>query len=444
MAVRPRPEWVFLVKLPSRTQSHQEIKLSYSAADPQTAQTGAARRHNAMTLLLVLGAAFAFALRINISPILMDRVVTYTDEGGAFYEKLHIGTYAILFMLPLVLFGRPIQLRGDEIAKFKALLFFCAGLMALIVLFFFTGRAGSSVMLVDSYLVAGAAGLIMLALGTEARRFLGNFTIGMLILSAIVGVGEAATHIRLLPYDLEELSFRPLGLSEHPLALGALCATAIAFVALTHWRIWVRVAAIFILFIGCAASGARFSLLIAAGEIVCLLLFVRWPGLTRGNERRAKFGVLLMTLVGGAAMVGVLAAGGLLSRFGETLFDENFMARITVNQAFSLVSMKELLFGMPPGSLLKLVNDKLGLPYIESAQVVLGLTMGVPLALVFIIMVFRMFLKLLKDAPLAAWVGWVTFLLAALSNNTLSAKQPVVTIVVILLLGYTTRPRRDV
>jgi hypothetical protein len=410
--------------------------VSYSAVGPDPSVPAGSRRQNALTLLLVLGMAAALAVRIIVSPMLMDRMVLYTAEGGAFYEKLHFGTYLIFLMLPLALFSQPFRLYDAEIGRFKALVWFCLAMLAMVAILFAFGRPGSSVFLIDTYLAAGAAGLIVLALGSEARRVLAEFVLVILILSAVIGIGEALTQKRLLPYDLVELSFRPLGLSEHPLALGALCATAVAFVALTRWRIWVRVAAIFILFVGCAASGARFALLLTAAEILILLVFLPWPGLSQRQARRAKAIVLLMTLAGGVIVVGLLAAGGLLGRFNETLFDENFYARLTVYQVFSMVGWQELLFGMPPADLLALVNQELNLPFIESAQVVIGLTFGIPLALVFTWVFGWIMLRLLRGAPLAAWIGAAVFLLAALSNNTLSGKQPIMTIVFVLLLAF--------
>lgn len=410
--------------------------MSYSALGPDPSVPAGSRRQNALTLLLVLGMAIALAVRIIISPMLMDSVVNYTAEGGAFYEKLHFGTYLIFLMLALTLFSQPFRLQGEEIGRFKALLWFCLAMVAMVGVLFISGRPGASVFLIDTYLCAGAAGLVVLALGPDARRVLAEYVLVILILSAVIGTGEALTEKRLLPYDLVELSFRPLGLSEHPLALGALCATAVGFVALTRWRIWVRVAAIFLLFIGCAASGARFALLLTVGEILVLLLFLPWPRLSRRQARRAKAVVLLLTLAGGTIMVGLLASGGLLGRFSETLFDENFYARLTVYQVFSMVGWQELIFGMPPAELLALVNEKLNLPFIESAQVVIGLTFGIPLALVFTWIFGWIMLRLLRGAPLAAWIGTATFLLAALSNNTLSGKQPIMTIVFVLLLAF--------
>lgn len=416
--------------------------MSLPTAGPPRSSAEDARRRQAVTLLLVLAMGFALAVRINISPFLMDMVVSYTGEGGAVYEKLHFGSYLIFLMLPLALMAQPFRLSGEEIGKFRALFWYMVLLSAMVVLFVAVGRAGSVVFVVDSYLVAAAAGLALLAMGPDARRALGHFVLAMLIVSALIGIGEAATEKRLLPYNLVELTFRPLGLSEHPLALGALCATAIGFVPLAHWRLWVRVLAIFVLFVGCAASGARFALLLAAAEILVLLVALPWPGLSRRHMRMAKFAVLVMCLAGGALLTAILAAGGFLTRFGATIFDENFYARVTVNQAFGLVGWQQLLFGMPPADLLALVNDRLGLPFIESAQVVIGLTFGIPLALVFAGLTGWIVLRLLAGAPLAAWIGTAVTVLAALSNNTLSAKQPVVTVLFVLLLGFAGRAHR--
>jgi hypothetical protein len=243
-----------------------------------------------------------------------------------------------------------------------------------------------------------------------------------------------------LPYDLVELQFRPIGLSAHPLALGAFSATAIGFVTLTRWPIWVRVAAIFMLFIGCAASGARFSLLCACAEILVLLLFVRWPNLSPRQELKAKLVALIFAAFLGFVLIAVLFSGGLLARFNNTIFDENFMARVTIYQVFDYVSWKEILIGMSDKDLLAIVRGKLHLPNIESAPVVVTMLFGLPLALYFAVVVFSMLFRLLRGTPLQAWIATITFLLAALSNNALSSKTPEIAMIVVLLLAY--RPTR--
>ncbi|MER8578286.1 VpsF family polysaccharide biosynthesis protein [Mesorhizobium sp. M1423] len=416
--------------------------MSYPAAASERLLSSQARRQNALSLLFFLCAAFAFLLRFTVSPQVMNMVVDYTAQGGSFYEKLHFGTYAIFLLLAVVLFSRPFLLQGDEIGIFKALIRYSVLMFALVPYLFITGRAGSSGFIIDTYLVAGATGLLMLALNAESRRALGDVVLGMAILSAVIGTIEAVTQHRFLPYGINELQFRPIGLAAHPLSLGALCATVIGFVPLTRWRIWVRVVAIFVLVVGCAASGARAALLLAAGEILILLLFVPWPGLSLKYERQAKFVVLMFTMTGGAVLVAMLFAGGLLNRFSNTIFDQNFMARVTIYQVFGLVSWKDILFGMNGDELLAIVNEKLHLPFIESAPVVIVMLFGLPIAVLFTVLIFWFVFRLLRGAPLPAWIGIITFLLAALSNNALSSKSPEIAIIVVLLLAYRKQPDR--
>ena len=413
--------------------------MSIALKDHSQAQREAPRRTgagNAVLLVLFLCAAFAFLLRSVVSPQILNMVVTYTAEGGSFPEKLHFGTYAVFFVLALALTVRPILLRGDEIRLFRATLGYSLFIVALVPYLFLAGRAGSAGFIIDSYLVACAAAAIMIVLGSEARRALGEVMLGMIILSAVIGIAEAVTQQRLMPYTLRELEFRPIGLSAHPLALGALAATAIGFVVLTRWPIWVRALCIFLLFAGTAASGARAALLLAAAEIVLLLMLVPLPGLSPRHQRQAKLVLMLLVLAGGAVLLAVLFSGGLLNRFGNTIFDENFFARVTIYQVFGLVGWKDILFGMDGNALLAIVNQRLGLPYIESAPVVIGLLFGVPIALAFAVLFFRFFFQLLRNAPRPAWIGASIFLLTALSNNALSSKAPDILIVTVLVLAF--------
>ncbi len=409
--------------------------MSYSATTPQP-EVENARRQNALSLLFCALTLAAFGLRFVFSAEMMNGLVDYTsDTGGALYEKLHFGTYAIFLLLPLVLFSRPVFLRGEEIVKFRDLVRYFAMMVLLIAFMVATGRSGSSGFFIDTYLVAGVAGLVVLAQNATMRRLIGNFVLGISLLSALIGLFEAATHTRILPYAANEEVFRPIGLTDHPLTLGLMCAASIGFVALTRWPVWAKVVAVLVLFVGTAAAGARFALLLAGAEIVALLVLVPW-GLQPAAERKAKIASLLLTLVVGGALIAVLAAGGFLSRFEGGVVDENFYARTDIYKIFDYVTWREVLFGGDLNAILKIVNEKLKLPYIESTPVYLTFQLGAILATIFAAIGFWMFWRLLRHQARPAWIGTAVFLAAALSNNTLSSKTPVVTIFVVLLVCY--------
>jgi hypothetical protein len=398
---------------------------------------------NVVSLIFFLCAAAAFVVRFAISPQILDRVINYTSDGGALYEKLHFGTYAIFLVATVVLLSRPFFLKTDEVTRFRSLLRFALWLFAVIAYLVILGRSNSSGFLIDTYLVAAAAGLLMLALNEHHRRALGNLVLIMLVASALIAIAEAITKQRLLPYDQLELEFRPIGLADHPLTLGALCATAAGFIPLTRWRTWLKVTAIFILLVGCAASGARFALLTIGAEILLMLVFLPWPQLTRSQARRAKSVVLLIVLVGGSALVAMLFAAGLLNRFGSTLFDENFMARVSIYDVFNYVRLDQVMLGMRADDLTAIVQTELHLPAIESAPVMLVLLLGLPVAILFTVLVAWLIFRLVRGAPLAAWIGTAAFFAATLSNNTLSAKTPVVTILLVLLIAFAVPRSRE-
>ncbi len=394
------------------------------------------RRANAAALLMFLAILFALVLRLCIPPGLLDNFYRYVGEGGAFYEKIHVGTYLLLGLLPVALFSRPVYLRGEEIAKFRDLVRFTALLLLLIVFLIATGRAGSIGNLLDTYLVAAAAGLLLLAQNAGYRRLLGTAVILVMLLSASMGIFEAVTRIRFIPYVEGEAAFRPTGLAGHPLMLGLMCATTIAFVPLTRWKVWVKVLAVVLLFTATAAAGARFALIIAALEVVALVLFVPWSSLSLRAERRAKLAALVFLLGAGAVLVSILAAAGLLSRFSGGVVDQNFLARTEIYRVFEYVSWQQILFGMDVTQLLKIVNDKLNLPYIESTPVDLTFQLGLILALPFVLLVLWLTLRLLRQQPRFAWIGTTVFFVVALSNNTLSQKNASFTLLVVLLVAF--------
>lgn len=414
--------------------------MSSTASNPVEFEDAQGRRQNAISLLLFLLISAAFLTRFFISPQIVNSFMRYTGEAGAFYEKLHIGTYAIFALVPFAFLIRPVFVSEADIPKVRALVYFIVWLGLLMALMFVLGRSAAAGYIIDTYVMAAAAGLLMFAVGEPVRRLVGNVILAMLLLSALVGIGEAMTETRLLPYNMVELTFRPIGLSEHPLTLGMMCAVAIGFVAATRLSVPVKSGAILLLFVGTAAAGARLATLLSVAAVFAILISVPWTKLTLRQERKAKTAVLLLALAGGAALIALLYAGGLLSRFSGNLFDENFFARITIYEIFGYVGWREVLFGTDVLAILKLVNEKLGLPYIESTPVILIFQFGLPLALGFVGLVIYLFRALLRGSQRPALIATITFFLSALSNNALSTKTPTIAIMVVLLIAYAATP----
>ena len=112
----------------------------------------------------------AVLLRIVISPVALNAVVSYSNEGGPLYEKIHPGTYLIAMAFGLALLGLRTRLTVAEGKACRLLI----GLFAIIVLSVvgvsLFGHAVSIGYLIDSYVCGCMAGYVMLSLAPEQRR----------------------------------------------------------------------------------------------------------------------------------------------------------------------------------------------------------------------------------------------------------------------------------
>lgn len=399
-------------------------------------------RGNAIGILFLLLVAGVLLFRLLMTSPLMNMVVPYTSEGGPFFAKFHLGTYLIAALLVLSLFARTISLRGDDIPLFRFLLLQIGLLCGLMMYVIAISRVGATGVIVDTYLTACLAALLLMTVSPESRRLIGTLLVLTLLASALIALGEATVQRRLMPFTESEPYFRATGLTGHPLSLGAYCVLAIGFVTLTRWPIWTRLLAVGLIFIGCVASGARTALVLSSLEILLLLFFVRWPKLSRDDERKAKRFMLLVAGVAGSVLFAGLLAGGFLDRFQGAATDGNFMARIDIYQIFGFVSWKDILLGMSPQMLLETVREKLRLPYIESAPVLLVLQAGLPAAILLTVVVVRLILRLLRGSAMPARIATAIFLIAELSNNALATKNGDVILLVVLILAFRPRPEQ--
>lgn len=400
----------------------------------------AVTHHGPVALALVMVVLLAIGLRLFVSAHVMNLYVAYTDPGiGGLFEKFHIGTYAILLTLVVALFLRPIYLVGDEITKFRALVRFMGASLLIFVFLLVIGSGRSPAAFIDSYAVAAAAGLLLFTLNPASRIFIGNTVVAVNVAGAVLALVQVVLKTQILPYSIGDLTFRPIGLTEHPLTLGIVCAGTIAFVPLTTWPTWIKGAAILVLFMGLAAAGARFALLVTCVEAVALIMFSEWSRLSPRLARLAKITTLLAALVIGGILLAVAAAGGLLSRFEGGVVDANAFARIDIYRIFSLTTPQQILFGADLNVIADIVKKKIGLPFIESSVVFLTFQMGAILALVFAALLAKLLLRLLKGLPVAAWIGTVAIIVTGLSNNTFSTKNLVVPMLIVLLVTLGTR-----
>ena len=375
-------------------------------------------------------------LRFGLNRKILDKIIDYSTEGGSIVEKIHPGTYGIVAVLLAVLLTARIELNSWELRALRSLLQFAAAIVTLALLLLLLGHTGSLGQLVDSYLAACAAGALMLFFPQPWRRSLAIALLVFIIGGALVALGEFALQARLLPYPLEEQSFRPTGLSEHPLMLGLLNAVGISFVAATGWKPAAKAAAIAILLLGTFAAGARLAAVVAGISVLAAVVLYDWPTAQPRTRTRMKALLLIAMTLAVPVVLVVLYQFGLLDRFENGLFDENAMARVKIYGLFNLASWNEILFGADIDHIRKLALEHFDLQFIESSIVMLVFQFGLFGAIFFILAMARTFLVLLAGSSRFVIIGTAAFFMIAASNNSLTSKSPLIMMVVVLIVGF--------
>lgn len=397
-------------------------------------------RDRSLWLFLFAIALGAICLRILITNPLMNEFVEYTTEKGAIYEKIHFGTYALLGVAGLVPLFRPIRLEIWELAPFRALLFFGFWVLAIAIALVAIGRGGSAGYLIDSYVAAAAAGLILFMLPLPMRRTAGHVMLVILMASAMIGIGEVATGTRFLPYEVGELDFRPTGLMGHPLNQGLMLAAGIGFLVASRFRLSFKLLGAALLLIGTAAAGARTATIMAAIAIFACLMLTRWQNVDAARQASMKLMVLAFAAIATLPAIGLLIGAGFLDRFEGGLIDESAMARLDVYRVFEYVSWRDIIAGTDIAIIQNIIETRLDLLYIESTPVILTFQLGLPGALFFTGLVIYLFAHLLRLNGRAAAIGTTIFFIVALSNNHLSTKMATVTMIVVMLIAFMQRP----
>lgn len=403
-------------------------QLAHRAAGPHV------RASPLLSSLFILFAGFAL-LRVALNPLLLDLLVNYTSDSGSIVEKLHPALYGFVGVAVATLLCFRVVLTAWEVRVIRAMMAFVAGIIAILVATALVGRGGSAGFLIDTYVGACSAALLFL-FPEPWRAKVGTILVSWLTLSAFVAVFEFVLKMRILPFSETEYSFRPTGLSGHPLDLGLWTATAIPFGAAMPWRRPVKICACAILVLGLAASGARTALIV--GLFAALLITVGSVGAGLPSRRRLKRRIIVVTasLVAIPLLAALLYGAGALDRFQEGFVDANARARVDIYGVFDHMSWNQILFGMNPAAMREIAKVYFGLEFVESS-VVIFVTLFGALGTAFMVALFAWLMcVLLTGARATIRLGALVFFLLALSANGLSTKGASIFLLFTLVIAF--------
>jgi hypothetical protein len=383
------------------------------------------------------GLGLSVLARFLIPGNILNLVVDYTSDGGPLPVKIHPGTYGMALMLLLAVAKLRPRLSPLDWRLARQLVVLSGVVVALAVMTALLGHGVSAGYLLDTYISAALAGLLMLALPLERRRPIGHALLAFMVVEALVTLVERALGTRFLPYPYLESSFRPTAISDHPLELGLFLAASIAFYAGLRIRVVWRAACIGLLLVATFASEARTAGLVTAAVVALCVIGAEIPLATPLRRLQARVALVAGLLAAAPLAALAFSALGLLGRFQSVgLMDDSADARVRIYDLFGMVGWSDILLGADPLMIGRLARDRLNLPFIESPVITFTFQFGAIGAVVLFGTLAWTFRRLCAGTGWRGWLAAGAFLVCASSNNALATKNPLLVLIAVLLIAY--------
>lgn len=401
----------------------------------------AARRHYLSFRLAALGVI----LNLLISnSLLVSLGIPYDIPGGSFLFKLHPGSLLIgVAFLVLIFQGNPLDHWPRLFASATAALIL-AGLVLIILIYSIVRfDASGNAFFIDTLMMPPLLACILLQAPLEFRRWLFRAMILLLVLNAILGIFEALTQWRLIPYLVSgepviEEYFRATALGGHPLKDALRTATLLVVCLILPRRVVLLL--IPILVVGLLAFGGRAAL--GLGLLVLGLLGL--GQYLRGIVERTIPPLELFALI----VVSLAMAGGIIILvlsldLGERIirdltWDNSAETRLLAFRAFHYLDLESWMWGIGPNGIkqvLDILSSSTHLSGWENFWILLVLQVGLAWVIPFTVALFWFIGSLVARGPAPLVLAGIMFLILASTNNSLATKSQELSILVALLIG---------
>jgi|GEM_PF-2845455 len=375
---------------------------------------------------LVWGLVLGTVVRVLGQANFLSLFYGYGAQGGNPLMKISPGTYIIMIVFCRAWNRKsPPGMETFKLAATMVMTIVVGGVAWAMV----TGQAVAVGYLVDSYAVAAAGLFILGKVGAEGRTKVYAALIWALLFNALLLFPEFILKRRFVPAPLEGARgiFRPAALLNHPLMSGLMYATAAPLVM--RWRKPFLVkAGVSLLFVLCVFfSGARVSTVLAGAAFVPAALIAlgkEKPKSQIGQTWLVSQSLLIAALI--PIVVIVAIASGALDRIGGGLYDKSAATRVWQFGMIQYLSPHQLIFGIGNTTAADWSVRLFQTPSVESAFVLGVFMYGMPFTIFYLGMVVVIVAWFALRGDTLVKLSAVIFLTAAMSNNTLGAKNPAV------------------
>ncbi len=433
------------------TSIHRPFRLpAPAAAAATTAADDAARLDRGGPVRRRLGIALIFlaiTCYLTMSGYFLDNLgYSYTADGGAFPVKIHPGTYLLtLAFLTISLPVNPLRFVIASWQRSPALWTYSTTMTVIFAWLLFRFGTSGTAYIIDCLIVPPIVAVIARTMPAQRQRQLFLWTLTLVSVNAVIGVGEFLTQTRLTPFIIsgqviEEDYFRATALLGHPLQNALMTAMTLFILPALRHRPLLMLTLMGLMVLGLVAFGGRTAMVatLMVGLLsapLTLVVLLR----QRGLSYRGCLLTIIALIMAPLSMVMIYLVFGDEARVFQTLYwDTSAQSRLDAVRVFAQISDTDLLLGIGPQGLIGLVGrlkTEIDIITIENGWLSLALQFGL-IAWVFFIGTFFWMLKtLLAGSPLYVKLAVMVFLIVASSNNSFAAKDSSLLLMVILVQG---------
>ncbi len=367
--------------------------------------------------------------------------IPYNLPGGSPFIKIHPSSYLILLAFLACLAQRSFQSSLGEVAQQKPMVWIyplIASLVTVITVLRF-GISGVA-FYIDGLIVPGALAWLLLAESEIFRRRTFHLIVVVILLNAVLGILEAASGWRLLPYLIageahREEFFRSAALASHPLeSAGRTVPVLLASLVMPSK---VSLILIPILLLGLLGFGSRSAFIIV---LVCLLMIYQRDLMASIRSRTISvektMGSLLLGLLIFLVSLMMIFSLDLGTRIIETLYwDQSASARIESVLMLRHLSLEEWWFGSGPEGVKNLTQLRMGWFNFENFWVILLIQLGVIQLILFTLAFLFWMANLVREAAFNIRLAALAFLIIASGSDILATKTTNLSILVVTVIG---------
>lgn len=386
-------------------------------------------------LRFILLYAGVIAYMTLFSGLLTVLHIPYDTTTGNFIFKIHPGTYLILiaFMLSLLRYGNPLQGLSALCHQHRAMSFYVASIMALLI---YAGvRYGTSglAFLVDSLLMAGILTLVILELSEAEQLSLFRLITFIIVLNSVIALGETLLHKRLVPYTFSgqsiiEDTFRAMGVFGHPLMAAFITGLFLICTLQGKRQPVLLVTIIGTLCLGLLAFGGRTSFI-----LTYLIIALYYGSNFLHNLIKGRYSYLQIcgAILGVYFLLFLIAVAIFGLGLGERIFthmkwDNSANTRLYIWNMLTYLHEDEFLFGVSPVDIRDIIR-RMGL--IEPLTTIenFWLLMYVEFGLLWFLLFFSAFITAMyhfwSSRFFCLKIGVIYFLITASSSNSFAGKS---------------------